>query len=99
MGVNSWITIFTKLIIQRYPHLKQGNTHIVFTPALDSSSISTAMSKTYLNKYNNNLIVRAVHFYLITLSMYTGLPVFGQALEFSGQEFYFIPTFHNQIFT
>jgi hypothetical protein len=77
MGVNSWITILTKLAIRCYPHLKQGNTHIVFTPVLDSSSISTSMSKTNLNKNNNNLIVRAVNFYLITLSMYTGLPVFG----------------------
>jgi hypothetical protein len=77
MGVNSWITIFTKLVIQYYPHLKQGNSHFVFTPVLDFSSISTIMSKTNLDKYNNNLIVRAVNFYLITLSMCTGLPVFG----------------------
>jgi hypothetical protein len=77
MGVNSWITIFTNLAIRCYPHLKQGNTHIVFAPVLDSSSISTTMSKTNLYKYNNNLIVTAVNFYLITLSMCTGLPVFG----------------------
>jgi hypothetical protein len=64
MGVNSWITIFTKLAICCYPHLKQGNTHIVFAPVLNSSSISTPMSKTNLYKYNNNLIVRACEFLL-----------------------------------
>jgi len=48
MGVNSWKTIFTKLVNCCYPHLKQGNSHIVFAPVLNSRSISTTMSKTGL---------------------------------------------------
>jgi len=62
--VNSWKTIFTKLANHRYPHLKQGNSHIVFAPVLNSRSISTTMSKTGLNKYHNYLIVSACEFLL-----------------------------------
>ena len=77
MGVNSWKTIFTKILKRCYPHLKQGNSHIVFTPVLYFSLLSTLMSGTCLYKYNDYLIVGPVNYYLITLSMFTGAVIFG----------------------